>query len=178
MCLTYMNCMTFDNKQFTDLKKKLVFVVQKYIKHVVVLHYKSIWLNHCPSGCPSNTTPTSTNIPGSNQEGNIYFQNFNFFIYHSKEWRIFSQMPRYHIRSKNPRYAVSYIACFASLQYLHYRNLHFGPACICDAKHFIKYAIVIGKWGRLFLSLCHTPPSFSPIRNHICTLIKIVLRFQ
>lgn len=22
MCLTYMNCMTFDNKQFTDLKKK------------------------------------------------------------------------------------------------------------------------------------------------------------
>lgn len=42
MCLTYMNCMTFDNKQFTDLKKKLVFVVQKYIIHVVVLHYKSI----------------------------------------------------------------------------------------------------------------------------------------
>lgn len=76
------------------------------------------------------------------------------------------------------RYAVSYIACFASLQDLHYRNLHFGPACICDAKHFIKYAIVIGKWGRMFLSLCHTPPSFSPIRNHICTLIKILLRFQ
>lgn len=79
MCLTYMNCMTFDNKQFTDLKKKLVFVVQKYIKHVVVLHYKSIWLNHCPSGCPSNTTPTSTNIPGSNQEGNIYFSKFQLF---------------------------------------------------------------------------------------------------
>lgn len=76
------------------------------------------------------------------------------------------------------RYAVSYIACFASLQDLHYRNLHFRPACICDAKHFITYAIVIGKWGRMFLSLCHTPPSFSPIRNHICTLIKTVLRFQ
>lgn len=69
MCLTYMNCMTFDNKQFTDLKKKLVFVVQKYIKHVVVLHYKSIWLNHCPSGCPSNSTPTSTNIHSRFQSG-------------------------------------------------------------------------------------------------------------
>lgn len=82
MCLTYMNCMTFDNKQFTDLKKKLVFVVQKYIKHVVVLHYKSIWLNHCPSGCPSNNTPTSTNIHSRFQSGrqHLFFKISTFLF--------------------------------------------------------------------------------------------------
>lgn len=162
MCLTYMNCMTFDNKQFTDLKKKLVFVVQKYNKHVVVLHYKSIWLNHCPSGCPSNNTHTSTNIHSRFQSGrqHLFFKISTFLFIIQKNDGFFLRCQDT-ISVPKIRYAVSYIACFASLQDLHYRNLHFGPACICDAKHFITYAIVIGKWGRLFLSLCHTPPSFS-----------------
>lgn len=100
-----------------------------------------------------------------------FISKFQLFYLSSKGWRLFFRWQDT-IFVPKIRYAICYIACFASLQYKHYRNLHFGSACLCDAKYFITYAMVIGKSGRMFMLVC-PPPLFFPIRNHIFTLNSI-----
>lgn len=81
MCLTYMNCMTFDNKQFTDLKKNGFCGTEVHYTFKVMFFIIKVfdWTIAQVAVRPTTHLLQQTFIPGSNQEGNIYFLKFQLF---------------------------------------------------------------------------------------------------